>query len=79
ATDAVEIYTQPEKLNETREKIKDAGFRVSEAELVMQPKVVVEIKEKKKAAKIIKLMKWLEDHDDVQKVYANFDISEGVF
>lgn len=78
ATDAVEVYIQPEKLNETKEKIENAGFRIPEAELVMQPKVVVEIKEKKKAAKIIKLMTSLEDHDDVQKVYANFDISESV-
>lgn len=78
ATDAIEVYTQPEKLNETKEKIKDAGFRLTEAELVMQPKVVVKIKEKEKAAKIIKLMTLLEDNDDVQKVYANFDISEDV-
>lgn len=78
ATDAVEVYTQPEKLNETKEKIKDAGFRLTEAELVMQPKVMMKIKEKEKAAKIIKLMTLLEDNDDVQKVYANFDISEDV-
>lgn len=78
AIDAIEVYVPPEKLNEFREKIQKAGFDVTETELVRQPTLAVKIREKEKATKILKFMSLLGEHDDVQKVYANFDITEDI-
>jgi YebC/PmpR family DNA-binding regulatory protein len=50
----------------------------AQAELTMKPKNVIEIKDKNDAQKLIDLIDKLEDHDDVNKVYANFDISQNL-
>jgi YebC/PmpR family DNA-binding regulatory protein len=61
-----------------REAIEAAGFTVDSAELTMVPKTTVEVADEGEAKKILRLMDQLEDNDDVQDVYANFDIPEQV-
>ena len=61
-----------------REAIEAAGFSVDSAELTMVPKTTVEVADESAAKKILRLIDQLEDNDDVQEVYANFDIPERV-
>jgi YebC/PmpR family DNA-binding regulatory protein len=76
AIDAIEVYTKPADLEKFREKLKTSGFEVLETKIYMRPKTIVAIKEKKEAQKILRLMENLESHDDVQRVFANFDIKK---
>jgi transcriptional/translational regulatory protein YebC/TACO1 len=61
-----------------REAVEAAGFSVDSAELTMVPKTTIEVADESSAKKIVRLMDELEDNDDVQDVYANFDIPERV-
>ena len=61
-----------------REALEAAGIAVESAELTMVPKTTVEVEDEAAAKKIVRLMDALEDNDDVQDVYANFDIPERV-
>jgi len=78
ATDVIEVYVVPESLREIRDKIEKEGFIVLNEELIMKPLNEVKIEEENKAQQILKFMGNLEDHDDVQKVYSNFDIPEEI-
>jgi len=78
ANDVIEVYTKPEQTHEIRNKIQQAGFKVLSEEIMMQPVNWVKIQEKSKAEKVLKFMEGLEEHDDVQRVYTNFDISEEI-
>lgn len=69
--DGIEIYTHSDKLRETRELILAKGFNILKTELTMLPKNYVELDEDK-LKKAASLLEAFEDHDDVQKVYANF-------
>jgi transcriptional/translational regulatory protein YebC/TACO1 len=61
-----------------RETVAQAGFEVESAELTMLPKTTVAVEDESEAKKILRLIDQLEDNDDVQEVYANFDIPERV-
>jgi YebC/PmpR family DNA-binding regulatory protein len=65
-------------LASVREAIEAAGFTIDSAELTMVPKTTVEVADENEAKKILRLIDTLEDNDDVQDVYANFDIPEQV-
>jgi YebC/PmpR family DNA-binding regulatory protein len=73
-----EVTSAPENLSAVREAIEKAGFTVENAELTMVPKTTIEIDEESQAKKILRLIDALEENDDVQEVYANFDIPERV-
>jgi YebC/PmpR family DNA-binding regulatory protein len=73
-----QVLTEPENLAAVREAIEQAGFTVDSAELTMLPKTTVEVADEGDAKKVLRLMDQLEDNDDVQDVYANFDIPEQV-
>jgi YebC/PmpR family DNA-binding regulatory protein len=73
-----QITSAPEELRTVREALETAGFTVDSAELSMVPKSTVAIADESSARKVIRLVEGLEDADDVQDVYANFDISEAV-
>ncbi len=73
--DNYEVITRPEDLNSVKSAIESAGIPVSLAEITMLPKSYVSLDEKN-SEQMMRLMEVLEDHDDVQNVYANFDISE---
>ena len=73
-----EVQCAGEQLGAVRTAIEGAGFPVDSAELTMVPKTTVEVDEENEAKKILRLIDQLEDNDDVQDVYANFDIPERV-
>ena len=73
-----QIISAPETLSALREAVEAAGFEVESAELTMIPKTTVEVADESAAKKILRLIDALEDNDDVQDVYANFDIPEHV-
>jgi YebC/PmpR family DNA-binding regulatory protein len=73
-----EITSPPEDLSAVREAVEAAGFSVESAELALLPKTTIEIDDESQAKKILRLIDALEENDDVQEVYANFDIPERV-
>jgi YebC/PmpR family DNA-binding regulatory protein len=73
-----QVLSAPEHLVAVREAIEAAGFTIDSAELTMLPKTTVEVANEGDAKKVLRLMDELEDNDDVQDVYANFDIPERV-
>lgn len=70
-----EILTAPEDFEKVLEALKAANIPYQSADITMYPQTTVKL-EGKEAEQMLKLMELLEDHDDVQRVYANFDISE---
>jgi YebC/PmpR family DNA-binding regulatory protein len=73
-----EVLSAPEQLATVREAIEAAGIPIDSAELTMLPKTTVAVEDESDAKKILRLIDQLEDSDDVQEVYANFDIPERV-
>jgi YebC/PmpR family DNA-binding regulatory protein len=73
-----EVVCAPEQLAAVRIAIEEAGFPIDSAELTMVPKTTVAVEEESDAKKVLRLVDQLEDNDDVQDVYANFDIPERV-
>jgi YebC/PmpR family DNA-binding regulatory protein len=73
-----EIVAEPTALTSVREAIDAAGFSVDSAELTMVPKTTVEVADEATAKKVLRLIDTLEENDDVQDVFANFDIPEPV-
>ncbi len=73
--DNFEIITSPESFEKVQEAIKSAGIEPQVAEVSMVPQTYVQLAGND-ARQMLKLMEAIEDHDDVQKVYANFDIDE---
>jgi YebC/PmpR family DNA-binding regulatory protein len=75
---SLQITCAPEDLAAVREALEAAGIEVESAELTMLPKTTVRIDDEAAARKLLRLMDALEENDDVQDVYANFDIPEGI-
>ena len=61
-----------------RATLESAGYAIESAGLSMVPKTTVAISDESVAKKVVRLVEGLEDFDDVQDVYANFDIPEAV-
>ena len=72
-----DVVTDPGAFDAVKEALEGAGIPYLLAEVTMHPQSVVQL-EGKNAEQMLRLMEQLEDQDDVQKVYANFDIPEGV-
>ena len=72
-----EIMTAPEDFTAVKEAVEKAGLPVESAEVTMLPKTYVVLDEKA-AEQMVRLIDALEDNDDVQNVYAKFDISDDV-
>ncbi len=75
--DSYEIVTAYESFEPVRQLIESKSIKMDEAELQMIPENLVKV-EGKEAEQVLKLMEAIEDCDDVQHVYANFDIDENV-
>jgi YebC/PmpR family DNA-binding regulatory protein len=73
-----EVLSAAEELASVRAAVADAGFEIESAELTMLPKTTVAVEDEGEAKKILRLIDQLEENDDVQEVYANFDIPERV-
>ena len=73
--DSYEIVCDTADLQAVKESLEKAGVKIATAEVTLVPQTTVSL-EGEKAELMIRLMDTLEDHDDVQNVYANFDIEE---
>ena len=71
---SVVVYTDPVELERVRTALASAGFEAESAELSMEPTTKVELTDEKSARAVLGFVERLEDLDDVQDVYANFDI-----
>jgi YebC/PmpR family DNA-binding regulatory protein len=78
AQEEVFIYTKPEDVAKVRDALSGHGITVKTAELIYRPIVISEIGDKEMAARALAFVEKLEDNEDVQKVYANFDIPDEV-
>jgi len=70
-----EIYCAPEALSEVKAKLEAKGLPLAMAEIDMIPTTEVAL-DARRAEQMVRLMEALEDHDDVQHVWANFDFEE---
>ena len=73
-----QVTCAPDDLARVRTALEQAGLSVESADLTMLPKTTIRIEEEAAARKLLRLMDALEENDDVQDVYANFDIPEGI-
>lgn len=72
----VEIYTDPENLESVKDGLEEVGVEVANAEISMISETSVEVTDPEQAKLLLRLMDYLEEHDDVQDTFTNFDISE---
>ena len=77
-TAVFQVTSAPELLAAVRTAIAAAGFEVDSAELSLIAKTTVAVEDEAKARQLMRLIDDLEDNDDVQEVYANFDIPERI-
>lgn len=73
--DAFSITTPPEQFISVRDALEKAGIPMTEASLAMEPTNLLGVDEKK-TEQCLKLLEQLEDHDDIQGVYANIDLQD---
>jgi YebC/PmpR family DNA-binding regulatory protein len=75
--EAYEVVTAPEQLYKVKQALEAAKIPVQSADVTMVPKSTVRV-EAREAKQVLALMEALEDHDDVQRAYANFDIPDEI-
>ncbi len=73
--DNFEIFTEQETFEDVKKAVEDAGIETEVAEISMIPQTYVKV-EGTDAQSMLKLYEIIDDHDDVQNVYANFDIDD---
>ncbi|HEY1737463.1 MAG TPA: YebC/PmpR family DNA-binding transcriptional regulator [Acidimicrobiia bacterium] len=78
AGDDWEVTTPATELHAVRTAIEQSGVKVRSSDLTMVPSTTVELADESSAKSVLRLVDALEDHDDVEAVYANFDIPESV-
>jgi transcriptional/translational regulatory protein YebC/TACO1 len=72
------ITTAPADFDKVKKALDAAGIATEVAEVTMVPQTYVKLEGQKEASQMLRLMEALEDNDDVQNVYANFDIPDEV-
>jgi len=75
--DSFEIITTPENFENVKDAIQGAGIETVLAEVSMMPQTFIKV-EGKEALQVLKLMEVLEDYDDTQNVYSNFDMPDEI-
>jgi YebC/PmpR family DNA-binding regulatory protein len=75
--DCYEVVTAPADFDKVKTALGDRGIEFSSAQLTRHPQTVIKL-EGKPAEQILRLMDALDEHDDVQKVYANFDVPDEI-
>jgi YebC/PmpR family DNA-binding regulatory protein len=73
-----QVTTPPTELHAVRTAIEEAGMAVRSSDLTMIPTTSVALESESQAKTMLRLMDALEEHDDVEAVYANFDIPDAV-
>ena len=76
--DAWQVNCEPAELNTVRSALEAGGVAVSSSDLTMLPTSTIELTSAADAREVLHLIDVLEDNDDVQDVYANFDLSDEV-
>jgi YebC/PmpR family DNA-binding regulatory protein len=76
--DTWQLTAAPTDLGRLRDAVEAAGAKVVSAELTMVPTTTIALETEADARKVLRVVDALEDHDDVQAVYANFDIPDSV-
>ena len=76
--DIYKVITAPEDFQDCVEQLEKNGFKGKSAELTRICENTVEVTDEKIATNILRLMSKLEEHDDVQNVYSNFDIDDAL-
>lgn len=75
--ESYDVITAPDALHDVRQALDTAGIKYTNAEITMLPKNIVRV-EGKEAGQILRMMDQLDELDDVQQVFANFDIPDEV-
>jgi YebC/PmpR family DNA-binding regulatory protein len=73
-----QIHTAPDTFDSVRSTLEENGLSFVDASVSMLPKNTIEVTDEKVAKSLLRLMESLEDHDDVQNVYSNFDIDDAL-
>lgn len=76
--DVIEVTSEPENLQPIREALDGAGIKYTSSEVTQVPSSTIQVGSEKEANQILRLMDMLDDHDDVQNAYANFDIPDEI-
>jgi len=76
--DQYEVYTELAAFESVKQAFDDQELQYTMAEITMMPQNTVKVDDEAQAAQVLKLMEAIEDADDVQKVYANFDIPDEI-
>jgi YebC/PmpR family DNA-binding regulatory protein len=71
-----QVFTSPENLEAVQKGLENLGYNTSDVEISQVPVNNVEITDELTAKKVLKLIDLLENHDDVQHVYSNFELKE---
>ncbi|NMA67867.1 MAG: YebC/PmpR family DNA-binding transcriptional regulator [Desulfitobacterium sp.] len=72
------IITEPNEMETVRQALIDEGIEISEAKTNQIPQNTIEISDLEQAKKVIRLFEALEEHDDSQGVYSNFEIADSI-
>ena len=72
------VTTDPQEVGTVRDALEGFGLTIVSAELTLVPQNLIPVEEEGEAKKVLRLMDAIDDHDDVQNVFANFDISDEV-
>jgi YebC/PmpR family DNA-binding regulatory protein len=76
--DSWRVFTEPAVVYDVQEALVSHGIAVESAESTMVSATTIEVTDTDEARQILRIMDMLEDNDDVQDVYANFDIDESI-
>ncbi|MEY2418584.1 MAG: hypothetical protein QOG90_1264 [Actinomycetota bacterium] len=77
--DVFQVTCAPSDLTALRTALEAAGIAIDSAETTMLPQNSIPVTEENVAKQVLRMLDALEDNDDVQNVYANFDISDDLF
>ena len=76
--DVYEITTEPQDFENVKKAVTDAGLKTESAEVTRIPSATVKVAVLNDAKAVMGLVETLEEHDDVQNVYSNFDIPDEI-
>lgn len=76
--DRVEVITAMDQLESVRRALEEQGYHIERAEISMVPQTTVPVNDPDQARRLLRLLEALEEHEDVQEVYANFDIPDSL-
>ncbi len=74
----IEVITDPAQFEKVKNALESADIEIISAKITMVPKSIVPVKDESIASNLLKLMEALDDLEDVQQIYANFDIPETI-